>query len=382
MKNLIIITLILFLFIFIFYILMNKKIKKSAKAILSACSAILISLLIYIWFNPVWEYPEASGMYGVGTASVTYTDEKRIESYRDDGSCRWLNIEFWYPEDYDGDEHACPLVLFSHGSLGIKESNETLYREFASHGYVVCAIDHTYQCLNTAAPDGSNVKIDQTYMKQILSSGDSSPEKRYELYEYFKEWMGVRTADINFILDTIIHNLSIESTSENGVYRLIDASNIGLIGHSLGGSAVLGVARTRDDISGVISLEAPFMCDVAGVDGKGNFIWNYDPYTVPVLNVYTDSSWDILPSSPQYAANKNMLDDDSASTYDIHVPGAGHMTLTDLAFDKPPLCLLFGQKLFFDVDECTSALNHTYLEFFNCCLKDGGDYTPALFTEP
>jgi hypothetical protein len=44
------------------------------------------------------------------------------------------------------------------------------------------------------------------------------------------------------------------------------------MGHSLGGSAVLGIGRQRADIHIVIALEAPFLYDIVGVD-EGKFIF-------------------------------------------------------------------------------------------------------------
>ncbi len=59
---------------------------------------------------------------------------------------RQVNVEFWYPSDGGG---KYPLVVFSHGALGIKTSNTSTFIELASHGYVVCSIDHPYQALFT-----------------------------------------------------------------------------------------------------------------------------------------------------------------------------------------------------------------------------------------
>ncbi len=66
-----------------------------------------------------------------------------------------LNVQFWYPDSIDGMN---PLIIFSHGGLGVKSSNETLNSELASHGYVVCSIDHKYQCLYTTDEDGDKTK--------------------------------------------------------------------------------------------------------------------------------------------------------------------------------------------------------------------------------
>ncbi len=366
MRNLINIILIVLSLGFAIISMFRKKPKKSIKWFCAMGGFIAAFILGYVWYSPAWGFPDTTGEFQVGTAGDTYTDENRVETYEDDGSYRWLNVAFWYPDDETLNDHSCPLVVFSHGSFGSKESNETQYRELASHGYVVCAIDHTYQCLGTVSPDGEFVGIDGAFQSQIMQAQDDTAQQREELYGLFKKWMAVRTGDISFVLDTIISQA--DAAAQDGVYRLVDTSRIGVMGHSLGGAAALGIGRMRSDISAVISLEAPFMCDVTGMK-DGEFVWDDTPYPVPVLNVYTDSSWPILSSSPQYAQNSAILKDDRSDTQDIYVPGAGHMTLTDLVYSRPPLCLLFGQNMFFDADVYERNMNEAYLTFLDTYLK-------------
>ncbi len=42
-------------------------------------------------------------------------------------------------------------------------------------------------------------------------------------------------------------------------------ARIGVMGHSLGGSAALCIGRQRPDVQAVLALESPFMCDIEGV---------------------------------------------------------------------------------------------------------------------
>ncbi len=369
MRNLIFIIAIALALAFLAFTIVRKWRRKSVKRLLIAGSALGALALACFWCFPFWDYPATTGPYQVATVSATYTDESRVETYEDDGSARWLNVEFWYPADYEGGDNTCPLIVFSHGSFGSRVSNASQYRELASHGYAVCAIDHTYQSLGATGPDGETVGLDSGYRAQIMRSSDDTPEQREELVGLFREWMAVRTGDIGFVIDTV-KALS-EADGADGVYRLVDMSKIGVMGHSLGGAAALGMGRLRNDVSAVVALEAPFMGDVQGTDADG-FVWDEAPYPVPVLNVYTDSSWDILATSPQYAQNNAVLHDDRADTQDIYVPGAGHMTLTDLVYSLPPLCLMFGQDMLFDADSYEADISRAYLDFFDKYLKGGG----------
>ncbi len=366
MRNLIFVILILLALVFAVFSLFRKKPKKSVKWLCAVGGLLAAFILGYVWYSPSWSFPVTTGEFQVETTYDTFIDERRLETYEDDGSHRWLNVAFWYPDDETLSDRSCPLVVFSHGSFGSKESNETQYRELASQGYVVCAIDHTYQCLGTVGPDGQYTGIDGSFQSQIIQAGDDTKEQREQLHSLFKEWMAVRTADISFVIDTIIAQADTEP--KDSVYHIVDTSRIGVMGHSLGGAAALGIGRMRSDISAVISLEAPFMCDVTGIK-DGEFVWEDAPYPVPVLNVYTDSSWHILSSSPQYAQNSAMQRDDRSDTQDIHISGAGHMSLTDLVYSRPPLCLFFGQNMFFDVGGYEQTINKAYVAFLDKYLK-------------
>ncbi len=369
MRNLIFIVLIVLALVFAVFSIFKKRPKKSVKWLFAASGLLAAFIFGYIWYSPSWNFSETTGEFQVETSYDTYTDEQRVETYEEDGSFRWLNVAFWYPADEKLSDHSSPLLVFSHGSFGSKESNESQYRELASHGYVVCAIDHTYQCISTISPDGKYIGLNDTFQSQIMQASDDTMEDRERLYGLFKEWMAVRTADINFVIDSIIARA--DNTPQADVYQLVDKSRIGVMGHSLGGAAALGIGRMRSDISAVISLEAPFMCDVTGMQ-DGEFVWDDTPYPIPVLNVYTDSSWNILSSSPQYAQNSAMLGDSLSDTQEIYVSGAGHMTLTDLVYSRPPLCLLFGQNIFFDTDTYQQNINQAYVAFLDTYLKKDG----------
>jgi hypothetical protein len=73
----------------------------------------------------------------------------------------------------------------------------------------------------------------------------------------------------------------------------VDTDHIGMMGHSLGGSAALGIGRQRDEVNAVIALEAPFLYDIVGVE-DGEFVFVDADYPTPVLNVYSDDLGMIL----------------------------------------------------------------------------------------
>lgn len=331
----------------------------------------VLSLILFICTGWLLLFPkvtpiETTGEYRIKHQDSFYTDTSRLETYTDDGSYRELPVSFWYPAEYQ-ETQGCPLVVFSHGSFGMKDSNETLYRELASHGYVVCSIDHTYQCFSTKLSNGKTIRLSKEFIKEIAA--DSPKDKPDQSLLHFEKWMNIRTGDINFVLDTIIEKTS-EESSELSVYGLIDTSHICVMGHSLGGSAALGVGRQRDDIGAVISLEAPFLCDIQGVDTDGNFIFEQSEYPVPVLNVYSDASWEHLREWKQYGENARLLDMESDDIQNVYLSGIGHFSLTDLSLSSPFLTFVFdGFKTNNTPQETLKTINEICLKFLDNHLK-------------
>ena len=358
--------------------LLNKesKAEKEYKPGRIVLKAICMFLLVAIALIPALVFPEhamieTTGKYKVATTLYTYTDPNRVENYTDTGEARMVNVEFWYPKDYDEAAlHAYPLVVFSHGSFGIRSSNVSLYNELASHGYVVCSIDHTYHSLFTTDVDGNKIWIDLGYMQEV--SVQDAHTRKQQAFEFFQKWMEIRTGDINFVIDTILEQT--ENNAADNVYRLIDTTRIGVMGHSLGGSAALGIGRMRDDISAVIALKSPFLYDIEGVEND-KFVFSNKVYPVPLLNVYSDASWSHLSEWAQYAENFKLLYDTEATAFNVHIRGAGHLTLTDLALTSPVLThILNGQASTADAVDSLKIINKICLEFFDSYLKGGAEF--------
>lgn len=337
--------------------------KKSTIGRLVVALLLVCLLAMYALVFPPHQPLAATGNYDVATARYTYADERRIEQFTSSGESRRVNAAFWYPENADGAE-TFPLVVFSHGGLGLETSNESLYLELASHGYVVCAIGHPYHAFWTRGEDGRIAYVSLDYFRDFQR--ENARRDRQQSYRFYQEWMETRTGDINFVIDTILENAT---NGVNDVYGLVDGTRIGVMGHSLGGAAALAVPRQRDDIEAVIALESPFLYDIVGVE-NGEFVFTDQPYPVPVLNIYSDSSWSHLAEWPQYARNYALLSEAPATAVSLHLPGAGHFSLTDLSLSSPLLTrLLEGGQPGTDSEAYLKAVNTACLDFFDRYLK-------------
>lgn len=368
---------LLFLFAAIgtIYLIRKKEGKNKYKKSRCIIKTIGMIILIFIVTLPAILFPQykdikPTGKYQVATAYYTYTDKNRIETYTNTGEKRKLNVEFWYPKNAHG---TYPLIVFSHGALGIKTSNETLYDELASHGYVICSIDHTYQAIYTTDSNGKTIMADSGYKKEL--NEEDAHNKKQQSYELYQKWMKIRTGDINFVMDYILGQS--KNSHSNKMYKLVDGTKIGVMGHSLGGSAVLGIGRMRKDVSAVISLEAPFMCDIEGVKNN-KFVFNNASYPVPVLNVYSDTSWGHLGDWPQYLENYKLLSNINPKAFNVHITGVGHFGLTDFSLTSPILTDIFdGHIQKKSTTDCLKIINKVCLQFFDCYLKGQGKFKPA-----
>ncbi|MDW7729323.1 MAG: hypothetical protein SCJ94_04870 [Bacillota bacterium] len=237
---------------------------------------------------------KTTGPFSYDSVMMQINDESRLETFLNDGTIRKLSVKVYYPTGKSIQTNSCPLVVFSHGGISIKTSNASLFEELASHGFVVVSIAHTFHALYNSI-DGKKVWIDRGYFQE-LNTEDSNKDiaNSYMLYQ---KWMEIRMADINHVIGVFI---SEANKSDNSLYSLIDPEKIGLVGHSLGGAAVLGTARGRNDISAVIALEAPYMYDIAGYVGD-EFTWNTEPYDSAIMNIYSDTGYVLIGSDNKYA---------------------------------------------------------------------------------
>lgn len=327
-------------------------------------------VLIFLVLTPLLIFPEyqmipTTGNYEVGTNVEFLTDTNRFESYYDgDGVNRNLTIQFWYPVS---ENETFPLIVFSHGSFGTRTSNETLYRELASHGYVVCSIDHTFHSFYTVTDDGTLILMNMDYFGEVQR--ENARVNKEESLKLYQKWMDIRTGDINFVIDTI------KNHQDDFAEGLIDTTKIGVMGHSLGGSAALGIGRLRDDIGAVVALESPFMCDILDVD-NGEFVFETEEYPSAILNIYSDSSWLHLGEWPQYGKNYELLSSMQEDVFNVHIEGAYHLSLTDLSLVSPFLTfVLNGQASKLGTVDCLIRINEECLSFFDCYLKGKATYS-------
>lgn len=344
---------------------------RKSKALLTCIGGMLLLTICILpaILLPQYKLPKTTGEYEVASTAYTYIDLSRIEDFTDTEEKREVTVEFWYPENADG---TYPLLVFSHGAFGVRASNTSTYTELASHGYVVCSIDHPYHSFYSASVDGKVTIADMGFMQEVTNANTEGVYTVEEAYGLIQKWMKLRTDDMNFIIDTILQKA--ESSSEK-VYQLVDTDKIGVFGHSMGGAASVWLGRERDDITAVVNIDAPYFSELVYNPKTGDFAASNEVYATPLLNIYSDDVWVQLESNSTYAANK-AADENCSEVYTAYFQGAKHMSLTDLVLFSPMFAnMLQGGKAKVDKYYCIETMNSITLEFFDCYLKGEGSFT-------
>ena len=169
--------------------------KKAMKILLFILVVIVILIVVgkRILFPPYDEI-EVTGKYEIDCEDYWVTEDKEDPFYKD-GSLREVQVRVWYPKDYDDPDTKLPVVIASHGSCGTIDNNRSLYREFASHGYVVLAVSHPGHAFDTLHSNGKKQKVSMDYLKEM--SGMDPQSKPEDAAKLFAEWMELRMTEEN-----------------------------------------------------------------------------------------------------------------------------------------------------------------------------------------
>lgn len=315
---------------------------------------------------PQYTQPEMTGEYPVQTAKYTWTDASRKDEFTGTGDNRSITVEFWYPDDTDED---WPLVVFSHGAFGFSGSNYSTFAELASNGYVVASIGHTHHAFYTLSTDGKLTTADRDFISEAAEINAAvGPQSKAEVYTVTRDWLTLRTDDINFTVDKILD----EAGREGSVmpFSSINNEKIGLIGHSLGGAASAQLGRERGDIDAVIVLDGTMLGEEIALEND-QVAHNQTPYPIPLLNLYAEDHYNAAWGSEGDSYDNFYASAHGLCSYEAVFLGAGHLNFTDLPLFSPLLANMLGTG---DIDEryCIETMNQVVLAFFNGYLKGAG----------
>ncbi|MFG2692288.1 alpha/beta hydrolase family protein [Kitasatospora sp. NPDC048407] len=271
----------------------------------------------------------------VGTVSLHLVDRGRPDPFEPASGARELMVQFWYPArgtaglaraSYTTPRVAAalegfllmdpgtlsrirptahagapvhpgplPLLLFGHGRKGGRSNCTALAEELAAHGYLVAAIDHTYDATAVEFPDGRVVY-------SSLSDdppGNDGPDRQQ---------IAARVGDLRFVVD--------ELTGGRLPFR-VDGGRIGVLGHSMGGAAAAEALRQDSRLR-------------IGLDLDGGLFGS----SVPELGL--DRPFLLLTSLEDHDTWRRWREHHRAWGRQLRTRGTGHLSFTDLPHAAGP----------------------------------------------
>lgn len=234
------------------------------------------------------------------------------------------NVEIWLPPDFRSGDGPWPLIIFSHGFGGCAKQSEFLTANLADQGYIVAAPDHA-----DGHPCHSGIKL-----------GEGMPEKPFRFPDQWsEETYKQRRNDILFALQSLQDDPQFKG--------VIDEDNIGLMGHSLGGYTVMGMAGAwpswKDGRFKAVVALSPYAAAFVGQD------------TVKLINVPVMYQGGTMDDGMTPLLKSKAYPVTLAPKYFVELDGAGHdgWIKSQARWQDP--------------------INKTVLSFFDRYLKGGKD---------
>jgi hypothetical protein len=200
-----------------------------------------------------------------------------------------------------GRQGGLPLVVLSPGFTNPRNTLTGLAEDLASHDYVVAGIDHTYESLATAFPDG---RITTCLAREAPRRGQG----------FWEKVVTGRAADVSFVLG--------ELTGAHPAWPgagLIDPSRIAMAGHSAGGAAAIATMLADSRVRAGIDMDGATCARIppSGLSRPFLFLGKQSNYTPGGEGAVTtwERDWELLAGWKLW----------------LLVAGAMHASFTDLA---------------------------------------------------
>ncbi|MCA9880486.1 MAG: hypothetical protein KC442_21975 [Thermomicrobiales bacterium] len=344
--------------------------------------AIVSSTVLAAWALPVITLPAPTGPYAVGVI-----DRELVDTARN----RRLMATIWYPAAARGapaplthypdqlmvgmahltgmpgivfqhlryqtvaasdeapilpSEQPFPVLVFSHGLVGVRLQNASTLQDLASWGYIVLALDHTDAAAVTTFPDGETRLYDLT---RFGLPANEAPGAEAVEANLFPVWV----ADQQFAFDT----LAAWQTTDPRFAGVLDLTQLGAFGHSFGGATALEVCRIDARCRAAADLDGGLY---GGVRDQ--------PTAYPLLLMSSASSGanDVAQAAWQAAVERA-----EAPASWLELPESSHLSFTDSELLSPLL-----PPRGFSPRAGLAMVNHDLRVFFDTYLRGeaGGQY--------
>ncbi|MGW0204024.1 alpha/beta hydrolase family protein, partial [Nonomuraea sp. NPDC003201] len=149
-----------------------------------------------------------------------------------------------------------PVVLFSSGDGGPRTLGTALVEDLASRGYLVVTVDHTYEA--------DQVEFSGRRLVRALPLPAKLTPK--VIAKLLADHARARLADMRYVLDQVTalaHSRPIGGELPKGMLGAPDASRVGALGQSLGGSVAAQLTRDDARVDAAVNLDGSYVGPVA-----------------------------------------------------------------------------------------------------------------------
>lgn len=294
-----------------------------------------ILLALFVFLLPI-SFAHADPLPAFGEDQGQDMQSQNSVPAKSSEDARKPHIEIWLPKDFRVEGEKFPLLVFSHGFGGCAKQSVFLTQFLADHGYVVIAPDHAdANCRRDLSGGGLASR-----MQDMRGGKTMRPEKPFRTPEAWSDKTEAdRRDDMESAIDFVLNQPKYASH--------IDTDHMGLIGHSLGGYTVLGMAGAWPSWK----------------DKRFKAVLALSPYVEPFIDQRTLTRLDVpvmyqggtrdFGITPTLKRHGGAYDQTPAPKYFIEYDGAGHFAWTQLE------------------DHYQDVINRTSLAFLDRYLKDG-----------
>jgi predicted dienelactone hydrolase len=328
---------------------------------IAALSVTSFGLLLLV---PMFSLPKPTGPYAVGTRIIYLKDPSRMEHLgSNQETARELIVQLWYPAASSKNHLAAyqrmpetslatsyrsvlwtdsrkdapftakggPFVvlLFNHRWGGVRTQDTFLTEDLASHGYVVAAIDHSYNAGRVAMPDGRVIQ-DALGYEPIDVTKRTADQIRDAWNKELTKWV----ADEIFVL-TALQNENLDQKSF--WFGHLDTTRAGAFGHSFGGSASVQVCSVDARIRSALNLDGWTFGDIHQRAAGQPIMFMYGTANVPRPQDL-NSKDPVARTEADLDVNDAKQIDSSLRQYGgykLYVNDASHLDFTDHSLVSP-----------------------------------------------
>lgn len=245
-----------------------------------------------------------------------------------------------------------PLILYSHGSGGVRFQSVFQTVHLASHGYVVASADHIGNTIYDLLVD-NNAKNQGAILQSLVN----------------------RPVDIQVMFDEMKKR---NKTKSDRFFEMLKTDVVGMTGHSFGGLASILVTKTIKEI-GVIIPQTPVgsLYGVYGVEAK-----HLKDRTIMVMASKDDRTLEYNKDQKYFYDTTKTGEFHGAARYLVTLEKGGHFSYSDIcSFDLKKYASAFGlgdgDNILTDgcadfntpVEKAHPIINHYATALFNVILR-------------